>query len=130
MLARNLPSSLTRPAGAARLRRRQGQLLRCPAGALHPAVHCPRALFRLFAVPLILLSIGLPQYYSRRRASARFHTLLLAVFTPCHLPPSALHRTAPQSFSVEINHEETLLSGQVAYLQASSSWGPSWLGGL
>lgn len=47
-----------------------------------------------------------------------FNTLLLA-------PPLP----TPQSFSVEINHEETLLSGQVAYLQASSSCGLRWTAG-
>lgn len=36
----------------------------------------------------------------------------------------------PQSFSVEITHEETLLTGQVAYLQASSPGGVGVVGNV
>lgn len=113
---------LPRPAGAACVRCRQGQLQRMHALLhhtgqpihlhLHPsAFECTpplQAPARTVAHLPFPCALPCPQSFSQLLSACR--SWLLALL---------LCPALPQSFSVEISHEETLLSGQVAYLQVS-----------
>lgn len=74
-----------RPAGAARLRRRQGQLLRCLGRALHPALHCPKA--------LLPASVCRADPIRHQHCKLCHEDVPLQCLTPSYLPPRCPHRS-------------------------------------